>query len=142
MLSLRYYLETMKNSLDVISKTYLINDNGEFYTANNDIIPSLLRRVNLYEIYNCIGKTVYVQYEGTQIQPNFKTYYQTKIVDIIKYQGNDYIKFNNNILVQNVEQKLYPPSSLYGEPNVNFNPFEFCYMRIFTIPLVMMFYSQ
>lgn len=135
MLSLRYYLETMKTSSDVISKTYLLNENGEFYIDNNIVIPSLILRVNLQNIYGCIGKTVYVQYQGAlslENPPNFKTYYQTKIVDIIHYQGNDYLKFNN--------VSVYQPSiQVYGVPNVNFNPFEFCYMRLSTVPFVMMF---
>jgi hypothetical protein len=136
MLSLRFYLEKMKNSLDVLSKTYLINDNGDFYISNNNIVPSLLQRVNIYNIHQCIGKTVYLQYEGARSSdnpPNFKTYYQTKIVDIIHYQGNDYLKFNNisNEIIKE-ENQLYPNSN---------NPFEFCYMRIITVPLVMMFYS-
>ena len=128
MISLRFYLEKMKTSLNVLSKTYLINDNGDFYTGNNDVVPSLLQRVTIYDIYSCIGKTVYVQYEGTcsEHPPNFKTYYQSKIVDIIHYQGNDYVKFNTN-----EQNQVYPNSN---------NPFEFCYMRIFTIPLVTMFY--
>ena len=133
MLSLRYYLETMKTSLDVVSKTYLINDNGEFYTGDNMVVPSLLIRVNLNNIYECIGKTVYVQYQGMSCNLenslNFKTYYQTKIVDIINYQGVDYIKFNT-VSVLNFDQKqVYP----------NNEPLEFCYMRISTIPLIMIF---
>ena len=135
MLSLRYYLENMKNSLDVISKTYLINDNGDFYTDNNDVVPSLLQRVNLYNIHQCIGKTVYVQYQGTlslENQTNFKTYYQTKIVDIIYYQGNDYVKFNNVSISNLNETNQYPD---------NTNSFESCYMRIITVPFVMIFYS-
>ena len=130
MLSLRYYLENMKNSLDVISKTYFINDNGDFYTGNNDVVPSLLQRVNLYNIHQCIGKTVYVQYQGSlslENKPNFNTYYQTKIIDIIHYQGIDYVKFNNVLI-----SKLNYPDT---------NSFEFCYMRIITVPFVMMFYS-
>lgn len=124
MLSLRFYLETMKTSLDVVSKTYLINDSGEFYTGNNNVVPSFLQRVTIYNIHQCIGKTVYLQYEGAQSSdnpPNFNTYYQTKIVDIIHYQGNDYVKFNNE------KNQLYPNSN-------NF------YMRIVTVPFVKMFY--
>ena len=120
----------MKTSLDVVSKTYLINDNGEFYTGDNMVVPSLLIRVNLNNIYECIGKTVYVQYQGMSCNLenslNFKTYYQTKIVDIINYQGVDYIKFNT-VSVSNFQ--VYP----------NNEPLEFCYMRISTIPLIMIF---
>ena len=136
MISLRFYLEKMKTSLDVISKTYLINDNGEFYINDNVVVSSLLQRVNLYNIHECIGKTVYLQYEGvysSENPPNFKTYYQTKIVDIIHYQGNDYVKFNN-VFISN-EENQYPITN-----SVGINPFEFCYMRIITVPFVMMFY--
>ena len=131
MLSLRFYLENMKNSLDVISKTYFINDNGDFYTVNNDVVPSFLQRINLYNIHQCIGKTVYVQYQGSLNLENFNSYYQTKIIDIIHYQGNDYVKFNNVSISKLNETKQYPDNS-----------FQFCYMRIITVPFVVMFYSQ
>ena len=136
MISLRFYLEKMKTSLDVISKTYLINDNGEFYINDNVVVSSLLQRVNLYNIHECIGKTVYLQYEGAlslENQTNFKTYYQTKIVDIIYYQGIDYLKFNDVSVSKLNETSQYPD---------NTNSFESCYMRIITVPFVMMFYTQ
>ncbi len=126
MLSLRYYLELMKTSLDVISKTYFINDSGEFYTGADVIVPSLLSRINLHNLNGCIGKTVYVQYQGLYsmiISSDFKPYYKTKIVDVINYQGNDYIKFNN----------------LISSSSSTNNQFEFCYMRLVTVPIVMMF---
>ena len=126
MLSLRYYLESMKTSLDVISKTYFINDSGKFYTGADSTVPSLLNRINLYNLHESIGKTVYVQYQGLSsdiIPSDFKPYYQTKIVGVIHYEGNDYIKFNNLILSSSSTD----------------NQFEFSYMRLVTVPIVMIF---
>lgn len=121
MLSLRYYLEKMKTSSDVISKTYFINDNGEFYTGDDNIIPSLLIKINLYNLHKCIGKTVYVEYQAISsfiIPTEFKPYYKTKIVDIINWKGNDYIKFGS---VSNGNEEF------------------FYYMRLSTVPIVLMF---
>lgn len=134
MLSLRYYLEYMKSSSDVISKTYLIHDNGQFYSGETNQIS--LTRINIYNIHKYIGKTVYVEYQSIlnmDYPVDCKTYYQTEIKELVHHLDNYYIKFNN-VSVLNLNSNNQ--TELYG---ANLNSCEYCYMRIGTLPTVKIF---